>query len=89
MGTLAAQVIHAAGESSPGNLPGDVHAVALAAKDEAELLALEGRLTSAGIHHHAIRETDAPYSGALMSLGIPPCDRSTVKRVLSAFPLLR
>ena len=54
-GTASAMLIHAAGESSPGNLPRGTFAIALAAKSEFQLLALEQRLISQNIPHAAIR----------------------------------
>lgn len=89
LGVTVAQTIHAAGESSPGNLPANTHAVALSAKDEAELLALEERLKAAGVKHFAIREPDAPWNGALMAIGFPPQDRAALRGFLSSLPLLR
>jgi len=90
LGVLAAQLIHAAGESSPGNLPDNTHAVALAAKSEEHLLFLEAKLRRLSIPHKAIREPDAPWNGALMAIGIEPvADRNQVKKVTSSLPLLR
>jgi hypothetical protein len=86
---MVAQTIHAAGESSPGQLPNNTFAVALAARDEAELVATHDRLTAAGVSCVLIREPDAPWSGAAMSLGVVPCDRSAVRKYLSNLPLLR
>lgn len=84
-----AQTIHAAGESSPGNLPSNTYAIALAARDEAHLLEIEAKLKSLEIPHHAIREPDAPWSGAIMSIGIPPMHWRGAKRALSNLPLLK
>jgi hypothetical protein len=89
-GTQLAQTIHAAGESSPGNLPTDTRAIALAAKDEAQLLGLEAELRLAGIDFKAIREPDAPYLGALMAIGLAPAVRTpTLRRALGRLPLMR
>ncbi len=89
IGFLAAQVVHAAGESSPGDLDTGTSAVVLAAPDEACLLAIERRLGQAGIAHVAIREPDAPWSGALTAIGVVPVqDRVPARRVLSSLPLL-
>lgn len=89
LGFLAAQVVHAAGESSPGNLDPGTNAVVLGARDEAELAALERKLQRAGVPHVAIREPDPPWNGALTAIGLIPIeDRSTVKRLLSSLPLL-
>jgi hypothetical protein len=86
---MVAQTIHAAGESSPGNLPNNTHAVALAVKDEAALLALEECLKAAGVPHVAIREPDPPWNGALMAIGFPPQDRAALRRFLSSLPTLK
>lgn len=88
-GIQAAQLIHAAGESSPGNLPPHTHAIALTCKDERELEDLSFRLFQAGIKHHRILESDAPWTGQLMALGIPPAPRSLLKPLLSRYPLLK
>lgn len=89
LGTLAAQLVHAAGESSPGHLPDGTHAVVLGVKDEAELAAIEARLLGAGVSLRSIRENDGTYAGALMSLGLTPAPKSTLKRFVSSIPLLR
>ena len=89
-GVLAAQLIHAAGESAPGDLPSGTIAVALAARDEAHLLELEAQLRQLGIAHRAIREPDAPWCGALMAIGIEPVrDRAHLRGVTGSLPLLR
>jgi hypothetical protein len=56
-GLLAAQLVHAAGESSPGNLPENTAAVVLAVPGESELLAVEQTLQTRAVPHRAIRET--------------------------------
>ena len=43
-GVMAAQIVHAAGESSPGDLPPNTFAVALAASDEQQLELVEHEL---------------------------------------------
>jgi hypothetical protein len=85
---MAAQLIHAAGESSPGNLPTNTYAIALAARDEAHLLEIEAKLKERGIPHHPIREPDPPWAGAIMSIGIPPVHWREARRALSTLPLL-
>lgn len=87
-GIKAANIVHAAGGSSPGNLPDDTIAVALQAPP-AELAELERKLKKCGTPHHAQRESDAPYSGELMAIGIAPCARLTVRRLVSSFGLVR
>ncbi len=88
-GVVAAQVVHAAGESAAGlpPLPENTHAVVLAVPDEDRLLWLAHRLTRAGIAHKLIREPDAPYNGAATALGIPPQPRENLRRLLSSLPL--
>lgn len=86
---LAAQVVHAAGESSPGNLPEGTYAVVLAVAGAGELEELSKRLRLAGVRHHAIRESDPPYSGELMALGLEPARKSEIKRHLRQLQLLR
>src|SRR6185436_16675151 len=71
-GVLAAQLIHAAGESSPGGLPEGTRAVALAAQGELHLASIERHLRQLGIDHRAIREPDPPWDGALMAIGLAP-----------------
>lgn len=89
-GVLAAQLIHAAGESSPGGLPTHTFAVALAARDQPHLEFLEQKLLERKIPHRAIREPDAPWDNALMAIGLEPvADRALVKPVTSSLALLR
>lgn len=87
-GLMAAQVCHAAGESSPGNLPAGTYAVVLETSPVA-LAALEAKLQLAGIPHRSIRENDAPYDGELLAIGICPCLKKEVKRFVSALPLVK
>ncbi|MEM9462699.1 MAG: hypothetical protein AAGF11_51600 [Myxococcota bacterium] len=88
-GVLAAQLIHAAGESSPGSLPSGTRAVALAARDEAHLRSIEQCLVRLGIEHRAIREPDPPWCGALMAIGLMPVsDRTKVRKATRRLPLL-
>lgn len=89
MGVMAAQIIHAAGESSPGNIPKGTFAVALAAESEIHLAAIERQLITKNIDHVAIREPDAPWDGALMAIGIAPGDRRIIGKEVSRLPLVR
>lgn len=89
-GVLAAQLIHAAGESAGGCLPPHTRAIALAVRDEAELVEVEQSLVRLGISHRAIREPDTPWCGALMAIGIAPvADRALVAPVTAKLRLLR
>jgi len=87
IGNQVSQLVHAAGESSPGNLPNDTHAVVLAARDEVELLKISERLYKRGIEHRLIREPDLENQAT--AIGVPPQPREGVRRALSCFPLLR
>lgn len=85
-GSQVAQAIHAAGESARERVPPRTVAVALAARDQEQLLAIDAALDRAGIAHTLIRECD----GEPMSIGVEPTkDRRAVKRVLSSVPLVR
>ena len=87
---MAAQLVHAAGESSPGNLPNGTHAIVLSARDEQELLMIEQQLLGAQIPHHSIREPDEPWKNSLMAIGIvPTADRKSIRSILSRNPLVR
>lgn len=88
-GTQAAQLVHAAGHSSPGKLPPGTFAIALSCVDEEELRALSKRLESSGIAHECINEPDEPYNGQLMAIGLPPSYKSTYRKFLSNLPLIR
>lgn len=89
LGFLAAQVVHAAGESSLARVPIGTNAVVLAVPDEPALLAIAARLEAAGVAHTLIREPDAPWHGAATAIGIEPVsDRSTLRPLLSSLPLL-
>lgn len=81
--------MHAAGESSPGNLPSGTFAVVLSVPNEAMLETVAARLVDADILHYEIRESDPPYTGQLMAIGLRPVPRSVGRRVLSSLPLYR
>jgi len=90
LGVFAAQLIHAAGESAGGDLPNNTFAVALGARDEAHLEFIEAKLRRLSIPHHAIREPDDPWNGALMAIGlVPVADRKTTKKVTKGLPLIK
>ena len=82
-------LIHAAGESSPGKLPPHTYAIALECQTEHDLHALSYDLFKSGIPHQRIVESDAPYNGQLMALGLKPGWRSELKKHLSSYKLLR
>lgn len=89
VGAIGAQLIHAAGESSPGDLPDGTFAVALAARSLGHIEHLERKLVQLEIPHVAVREPDAPYNGELVAIGIVPVeDRGLVKPVTGGLKLL-
>lgn len=87
-GVLAAQVTHAAGESSSGDLSPGTYAVVLQASPDA-LISLEQQLIERDVPHRAIRESSGAYEGQLMALGLRPAPRKEVQRHVSSLPLLR
>lgn len=89
IGLLGAMLVHAAGESSPGNLSQDTHAVVLAVMDESALVALAARLMKAEIAFVEIREPDPPWNNALMAIGLVPGRKEILRRHLSSLPLLK
>lgn len=89
LGFLAAQVVHAAGESACGPVPVGTHAVVLAVRDELELRQVASRLASKCVKHAMILEVDAPYAGQATAIGISPLmDRSVVRDVVRRLKLL-
>lgn len=88
-GTICAQLVHASGESSPGNLPDGTYALVLEAKDEGQLLSIQSELLGLDIPHKLIREPDAPFFGAATAIGIVPMLRSNLPKFLRKLPLLR
>jgi hypothetical protein len=88
-GILEAMVCHAAGESSPGNLPAGTYAIVLSAPDEAALTREADRLEARGVRMVRITEPDAPWNGQLMALGLEPARKEALRRHLSCLPLLR
>jgi hypothetical protein len=84
---LAAQVVHAAGESSAKVAPG-TYAVVLAA-GKVCLEAIEVVLRDRGVAHSAIRENDGEFAGEIMAIGVMPERRSKIRRLFSSIPLLK
>jgi hypothetical protein len=83
---MAAQIVHAAGESSPGDLPSGTYAIVLQHDD---LVDLSADLRSQGIRHKAITENDGEFAGRITAIGCVPCPREHLRRYFSSFPLLR
>jgi ribosomal protein L12E/L44/L45/RPP1/RPP2 len=83
---MAAMLIHAAGESSSGNLPKETRAIALET-DEGRLQFLAQQLDVAEVDYRRIEE-----GGELFAIGITPMDGDAlmvVKRATSSLPLIR
>lgn len=89
LGTICAQLVHAVGESCQGPVPSGTYAVVLAVKNEDELLRVHAGLEKAGIRCVLIREPDAPFLNQAMAVGVTPCERLKVKKVLGRLPLLK
>lgn len=81
--------MHAAGESSPGDLPTDTHAVVLVVPGEPALQQLADELYANGVPHVVIVETDGPHAGQAMAIGLCPGRKEVLRRSLSSLPLLR
>ena len=88
VGVQSAQITHAAGESSPGNLPSGTYAVVLTA-DVSNLLKIEQILKDAHIPFSAIRENGGDWDGELMAIGVAPDRKNKLRRYFSSLPLLR
>ena len=43
----------------------------------------------AGVAHRAIRESDPPYDGELLAIGLEPAPREEVRAFVSSLPLLQ
>jgi hypothetical protein len=89
LGVIGAQLVHAAGESSPGNLPEGTYAVVLMVPSEEALRAVSSRLHLAKIDFRSIVETEGPFAGQLMALGLVPRRKEELRRFVSSLPLLR
>ena len=86
---IAAQVAHAAGAGSDRHPP-EVHVVVLSVPSEGALLCVAQRLQLSGAAHTTVVESDSPYSGQAMSIGLELLrDRSAAYRALSSLPLLK
>lgn len=89
VGVMAAQLVHASGESFHHGAQKTM-AVVLAVRDEAHLVDLESQLLRDGIPHRAIREPDHPWDGQLLAIGVVPLvDRNTIKHITGSLGLLR
>ena len=94
-GVQVAQTVHAAGESASASgvpvCPGTI-SVALHAIDEMHLDGIKFALVTGGIAHHNVYESDVPYEGQLMAIGLLPVpveDRDLIRAVLGKLPLVK
>ncbi len=87
IGVIAAQIAHAAGESSPGDLPEGTYAIVLGVPDETALRGVLARLTLSQLAWRAIYEPD--WDNQLMAIGVAPVLRSIGRKTLSCLPLFR
>lgn len=85
IGTMAAMVLHAAGETGPA--PEHTRAVVLAVHSEFALRAVSALLPEARLGRGLIVETEGEYVGQMMAIGLPPCVGRRPE--LSHLPLLR
>jgi hypothetical protein len=86
---ICAQLIHAAGESSPGDLHPGTYAIALAVPDEPALKQLAERLEAQGVPIHRIVESEGLFAGQLMAIGVKPGLKSERGQFLSTLSLLK
>lgn len=90
IGLMAAQIVHAAGESAQhGLLPPDAHAVVLAVPSEDALREVHARLELERVAHICITENDPPFDGQMMAIGLVPAKKEKLRKYLSSLPLLR
>jgi len=61
----------------------------LAAASEEHLRTIAGVLDAAGVAYAAIVESDPPYTGSLMAIGVVPASDGRVRRLLSSLPLAK
>jgi peptidyl-tRNA hydrolase len=89
VGVIAANLVHAAGESSPGGLPEGTRAVVLSVPDASAIEALRERLLSSAVEHKAIVETEGTYAGETMAIGVVPGRKEVLRGHFACLPLLR
>lgn len=86
---MAAQIVHAAGESVSEEIPPGTNAVVLQVKDQTDLILTARKLQKAGIPHVLVQEVDPPYSGQSTAIGITPLsDRKRVRKIIGKLTLL-
>lgn len=90
-GVQVAQTAHAAGESVRTPLPPEgTIVVALAVPTEDTLRQVAEALGRQSLTYKLITETEGPWAHQAMAIGVEPtCDRTAVRKVVSALPLVR
>ena len=88
LGVMAAQIIHAAGESAAGLPDSNTRALAVEARSDGEMYETLDRIRERGLAHVEIHEPDAPYKGALLAIGIRPVAKGCLK-FLQHLPLIK
>jgi len=89
LGDIAAQLVHAAGETADPLPKTGTHAVVLSASDEEELCKVADKLSARRIPFKIIYEPDAPFNGEATAIGVyPVLDRTKLRKALSRLPLL-
>ena len=92
-GVQVAQTAHAAGESvseSQAPLPDGTIVVALGVPNEEALLRIAQALGAESQTYKLIMESDGPYAGQAMALGVRPTrDRAAVRKAVSSLPLVK
>lgn len=84
-------VCHAAGESAFAGeeLPPRTHAIVLAARDLNHLDSIAKILRMKGVAYVPIFESDVPYNGAFMAIGVVPAPTASIKKYFGGIPLYR
>lgn len=95
LGTMAAMVTHAAGESGAlyqdpydGRFRGAT-AVVLEAEDRDDLLDAADYLDTQGVQYVVVLESSPPYDGQAMAIGIVPEDRAVLGPIMKDFKTLK
>lgn len=104
LGTMAAMITHAAGESAAryrGNSDSTFYtgdddttfmgsvAVVLGVDSVAQLLKTSHKLNAANIPYVGVEESSPPYDGAYMALGLVPIERDKVSNLLKDLQTLK
>jgi hypothetical protein len=89
LGDIAAQLVHAAGETAKPLPISGTHAIVLSLKNEEQLFQTAEKLSARNIQFKIIYEPDAPYNGEATAIGLYPVkNRKQLRKVLSRLPLL-